>query len=70
MPPGQPTIVTGVQAHVRLSQQTPVQGEEQLPPQTKVFGAAHSARVVTVQTPVTLLQHLPVQGEGEQVPLQ
>jgi hypothetical protein len=59
-----------VQAHVRLSQQTPEQGVEQVPPQAKEFGATHDAGTVTVQTPVTLLQHLPAQGAGVQVPLQ
>jgi hypothetical protein len=63
-------VATAVQAHVRLSQQTPGQGEAQVPLQVNTFGAAHVAWAVTVQVPVALLQHLPMQGVGVQVPPQ
>jgi hypothetical protein len=70
VPPGHPPTATALQAQLMLSQQTPGQGEEQVPLQVKTFGAAQPVGDWIVQAPVLKLQHLPMQGVGLQVPPQ
>jgi hypothetical protein len=67
------SVAPVVQAHVVLSQHTPVQGEGVHVPlqKNRLPEPVQVARVApVVQAQVVLLQHTPVQGEGVHVPLQ